>query len=204
MEGAPVPVPSASLRRTVLCYQRSEQNTRLAPLFGRPRLSVGLPAGFSIEGSYLPPRTIEGATPALASIAIAHTQALPWTQGRARLAVRVHGTIGTVRGAITCARAALQTSDSSAPCFGTRPSRDTFRPNMCGVEAVVGVAVAHDRVMLFGGGGATRLHPEFRVGFSDGLGASDETEILVRMTRAAIVGGITAHLTRAADVTMPV
>ncbi len=204
VEGATVPVPSASLRRTSLCYQSTAQSTRLAPVFGRARLTIGLPAGLSFEGSYLPPLTVAGATPALASLAVTRSQGLPWSDGPARLALRVHGTIGTVRGAITCARGALQTIDPSAPCFGTRPSRDTFRPDMLGGEAILVIPLSHERVTLFGGGGATWLRPQFRVGFIDGGGGADHTQILATLTRASILAGATAHVTRAIDLTMQV
>ena len=204
VEVAPVPVPTASLRRTSLCYQSTEQSTRLAPLFGRPRLTVGLPAGFSIEGSYLPPITIDGATPSLGSIALARTQALPGSAGRARLALRVHGTAGTVRGAITCAREALQTTDADAPCYGTHPSRDTFRPDMYGAEAAVGVLVAHARMTVFGGAGVSWLRPQFRVGFTDHRGATDTTRVLARLTRLTVVGGATAQVTGAFDISVQV
>ncbi|HKG90319.1 MAG TPA: hypothetical protein VKA84_00430 [Gemmatimonadaceae bacterium] len=198
-EGAPVPVPDAALRQTSLCYQSSTQSTRLAPLFGRPRVTLGLPAGLTLEGSYLPPITVGGATPALLSLAVARTQPLPGSGGRALVALRVHGTAGTVRGAITCARDQLQMADPAAPCYGTRPSRDTFRPDMVGGEAVAAVRAWRDRVALYGGGGVTWERPRFQVGFTDAAGTTDATRVSVELRRGTLLGGVTARASRTLD-----
>src|SRR5439155_11132922 len=66
-----VPSPSAALQRPEFCYQPHSENTKLTPAFGRPRITLGLPAGFALEASYLPPVTVGGATPNLASVAVA-------------------------------------------------------------------------------------------------------------------------------------
>jgi hypothetical protein len=198
-EAAPIPIPNAALRRTTLCYQSTTQSTRLAALFSRPRVTVGLPAGLTLEGSYLPPVTVGGATPALWSLAVARTQPLPGSGGRALLALRVYGTAGTVRGAITCARDHLQLADAAAPCYGTRPSRDTFRPDMAGGEATVAVRALRDHFALYGGGGVTWLRPRFRVGFTDAAGVPDATRVRVDLTRGTLIGGVAARLTRTVD-----
>ena len=201
VEGAPVPVPDAALQQTGFCYQRTTQSTRLAPFFGRPRVTVGLPAGLTVEGSYLPPITVAGATPALVSVALAHTQQLPGSGGRGLLTLRLHGTTGTVRGAITCARDRLQLTDAGAPCYGTGPSRDTFHPDMYGGEALAEFPLARDRVRLYGGVGLSQLRPGFQVGFTDAGGVHDATEIRANLTRGTVLGGITARLTSVADLT---
>ena len=198
-EAAPVPIPEAALRQTSLCYQSSTQSTRLAPLFGRPRVTIGLPAGLTLEGSYLPPVTVGGATPSLFSMASARTQPLPGSGGRALVALRVHGTVGTVRGAITCARDQLQQVDPAAPCYGTQPSRDTFRPDMVGGEATVAVRAWRGRVALYGGGGVTWLRPRFQVGFTDAAGVTDATRVSVDLRRGTLLGGVTAHASRTLD-----
>src|SRR6185437_4659407 len=75
-EGAYVPTASAALQRTDYCYTGKAENTGLTSFFGRPRLAVGLPGGFGLEVSYLPPITIAEATPNLGSAAFWFTRSV--------------------------------------------------------------------------------------------------------------------------------
>jgi hypothetical protein len=199
VEGAPIPTPNAALQHTHLCYQSTTQSTRLAPAFGRPRVTVGLPAGFAAEASYLPPVSIAGAQPNIGSIALSRAQSLPLTGGRATLLLRAHGTIGRVRGAITCPRSGLQTQDPAQPCYGSEPSRDSFDPNMFGAEGAISVRAPSGRIALYVGGGATWLRPRFQVGFTDATGIADATRVAVNLVRGTLFGGLTARVTNALD-----
>jgi hypothetical protein len=200
VEGAPVPTPDRALQRTHVCYQSTTQSTRLTPAFGRPRVTVGLPAGFAAEASYLPPVTIDGAQPNIGSVALSRAQSLPLSGGRATLLLRAHGTIGRVRGAITCPRSGLQLEDPQQPCYGSQPSRDSFDPNMFGTEGAISLRTANARIAVYAGGGVTWLRPRFRVGFTDATGFSDATRVEVNLVRGTIFGGLTARVTRALDV----
>jgi hypothetical protein len=198
-EGELVPTPDRALQRTHVCYQSTTESTRLAPAFGRPRIAVGLPAGFAIEGSYLPPLSIGGAQANLASLALSRTQSVPFTRGRATLLLRAHGTIGRVTGAITCPRSALQMEDAALPCYGRNPSRDRFDPNMFGGEGAVSAWVLPGRLALYAGGGVTWLRPRFQVGFTDANGFTDATRVAVDLVRGALFGGLTARVTDMLD-----
>lgn len=132
-EGALVPRASTALQRTSYRYSGKAENTGLAPVFGRPRLSLGLPGGVGIEDSYLPAVTIADATPNLASAAIWVTRSVSDVLA---LTLRAHGTAGTVLGPITCPTRSLQQSDASQPCYGKSPSRDEFRADMAGADVV--------------------------------------------------------------------
>ena len=195
-EAGNVPSPSPDLQRPEFCYQPHSENTKLAPAFGRPRITLGLPAGFALEASYLPPVTVGGATPHLASVALARPVDLAVGRRQVTLALRAHGTVGRVRGAITCPAGALQVGDAAAPCYGTRPSRDTFYPTMFGGEGAVALRGRSRRVALYAGGGVTWLRPRFRVGFTDAAGHVDATEVEARLVRGSAFGGVTV---RAAD-----
>jgi len=196
-EAGNVPSPSAALQRPEFCYQPHSENTRLTPAFGRPRIMLGLPAGFSLEASYLPPVTVGGATPNLASVAVARPMDFIVGGNEAILALRVHGTFGRVRGAITCPRSALQTTDAGAACYGTQPSRDNFYPGMFGSEGALGLRVRNGRVALYAGGGATWLRPRFRVGFTDATGYVDSTEVEARLVRGSVFGGVSVRASEA-------
>ena len=196
-EAGNVPSPSAALQRPEFCYQPHSEHTSLTPAFGRPRITLGLPAGFALEASYLPPVTVGGATPHLASVALARPIDYIVGKREVTLALRAHGTFGRVRGAITCPSSALQTADATAPCYGTRPSRDNFYPGMFGSEGAIGLRPRGGRVALYVGGGANWLRPRFRVGFTDATGYVDSTEVEARLVRGSAFGGVTVRATNA-------
>jgi hypothetical protein len=197
-EVSPIPIPDPAIQHTGYCYQSKVENTRLAPVFGRPRLAIGLPAGFVIEGSYVPAVRVWDAEPELGSIALSNAQRLPFGPGSTRLTLllRAQGTMGHVRGPITCPASGLQTTDPTAPCFGTHPSRDTFHPNMYGGEGALGLTTRDGRWSAYVGGGVTWLQPRFTVGFTSGDGLVDSTHVIVNLVRGSVFGGITANLIR--------
>ena len=202
-EIGPVPSPKESLRRTGACFTAKDENTKLTPVFGRPRVTIGLPLGFALSGSYLPPVTIGDATPNLGSLALSLVEEFrigPWLD-RSALMVRAHHTFGSVRGPITCPRKALQQTSASAPCHGTKPSEDTFRPNMSGVDGTLAVSSRNGAVGVYGGAGINWLRPRFQVGFTSSSGNVDVTRVEVDMTRLAVFAGATAHLPRGLDAT---
>lgn len=196
-EAGNVPSPSPELQRPEFCYQPHSENTKLTPAFGRPRITLGLPAGFALEASYLPPVTVGGATPNLASFAIARPMDLNVGRNDVTLALRAHGTLGRVRGAITCPRSALQTTDPVAPCYGTQPSRDNFYPKMFGSEGALGLRTQGGRVAFYVGGGVTWLRPRFQVGFTDATGYVDTTDVEARLVRGSAFGGVSVNVSEA-------
>ena len=197
-EVEPMPIPDAAIEQTGYCYPSKGENTRLSPIFARPRVTVGLPAGFIVEASYVPPVHLSDAQPNLASFALSRAQLLPvapWG-GSVTLLLRAHGTVGQVRGPITCPSKGLQMDDPNQPCFGTVPSRDTFHPYMVGGEGALSLTTHDGRVAIYAGGGINFLRPRFQVGFVSGDGFADSTRVLVNLTRGTIFGGVTARLTR--------
>jgi hypothetical protein len=203
-EGEYIPKPDPTIERTGLCFTQKSEHTSLSPVFGRPRITIGGPFGFALEAAYLPPVTIARATPNLFSFAVSqshHFSVGPAVSG-ATLSVRVHGTFGNVKGAITCPRSSLQQSDPTAPCYGTAPSKDTFHPDMFGAEAAVGIAPGAGTFSWYGGAGANRIDPHFQVGFTNANGTVDRTEVVLRepIVRATVFGGVTAVLRNILDI----
>lgn len=191
-EAIPVPSPDPLLTHPDYCYQNTANNTKLAPLFARPRLVIGLPAGLAIEASYVPPVSVSNAHVTLGSLALSRTQSLSIGRSSVLLQLRAHGTIGRIDGPITCARASLQIADAGAPCYGTAPSRDSFDPRSLGVEAAIGTQLR--RVDVYAGGGANWLRPHFRAGFTDARGNVDRTTIDVALVRGVAFGGATLRV----------
>ncbi len=185
-----VPSPPASIRRASFCNRKSE-NTELSPVFPRPRLALGLPGGFYVEGSYLPPVTVLDATPNLGSIALGWSHSLTGSESGPStwVTLRAHATFGSVKGPITCSADAIQTTAINQQCYGNRPSDDTYRPNMMGGEGIVGWN-ANPRFSGYVGAGYTAIKPRFQVNFTSLLGTTDNTKLLLNDSRlAAFAGG---------------
>ncbi len=198
-----VPKPDPALEQTGACFTQKSEETSLSPVFGRPRITIGIPLGFTIELAYLPPITIARATPNLFSFAVAHASNFSFgPRGGTTLMLRGHGTYGTVKGSITCPSGSLQQTTPTGPCYGTEPSEDTFRPNMFGGEIALGISPTSRGISVYAGAGANRIDPHFRVGFTDLTGFVDTTRVELQepMTRATVFGGVTAVVRQAFDI----
>jgi hypothetical protein len=196
-EVSPVPAADPAIEHANECFAASAtQHSRLTRVFARPRLILTLPLGLAVEGSYIPPIKVGDADPNLGSVALSETAPLggfgPF--GSSALMLRAHSTFGHVRGPITCAETSLQQTDPAAPCFGNRPSNDTFNPTMYGLEGVYGVTSRGGRFEFFAGTGVTWLRPRFEVGFTNLDGVLDNTRIEVNLQRWSLLGGATLNL----------
>jgi hypothetical protein len=179
------------------CFNSKSENTDLSHVFPRPRLIIGLPSGFALELSYLPPVTVASATPNLASAALSWTRRLsPATL----LQIRAHGTTGHVSGAITCPASALQTTADTLSCFaatGTVPSDDQFYPTMYGGDAAIGWTSGSGALSAFVGAGLTALQPSLHVHFASTFGGvpfTDTNTVATTTTRGAFTAGAAWHL----------
>ncbi len=203
-EGEYIPKPNQAIEQTGACFTQKSEHTSLSPVFGRPRITVGGPFGLAFEAAYLPPVTIARAKPNLFSFGISHAHhfaAGPVSRGTT-LMLRVHGTFGNVKGAITCPKSSLQQTSNSSPCFGTTPSTDTFHPDMFGGEVAAGFAPGTGGISFYAGAGANRIDPHFQVGFTDANGAVDRTQVDLDspLVRPAAFGGVTAIVRRILDI----
>src|SRR3979409_1789567 len=102
-EGEYIPKPNPAIEQTGACFTQKSEHTSLSPVFGRPRITIGGPFGFALEAAYLPPVTIARATPNIFSFGVSqahHFAAGPVTTGTTVM-LRIHGTFGNVKGAIT-------------------------------------------------------------------------------------------------------
>jgi hypothetical protein len=201
-----VPTPPASVAQSsAACYSlKKSEHTGLSPVFPRPRIIVGLGAGVTLEAMYLPPVTVADATPNMGSVALAW--ATPLGGGRTNgllLTTRVHATFGQVQGPITCPQSALQQSNLGQPCWGSAPSKDTYHPNVAGLE--LGVATATTGALnWYGGVGYASLMPRFQVGFALQDGNHDLTKLRVDLARASLFGGLGYAVTKSVALTAQV
>jgi hypothetical protein len=212
VELSPLPTPDTALQHTGVCYLSKAEHTTLAPVFPRPRVTLWLPLGFAAEASYDPPIPIGQANVDIASFALENTRHLVSLPGvDLALMLRAQGTLGTIKGPITCPRSALQLTDSSGACYGTQPSDDAFNPAMFGLEGTVGASLLDGHLAAYLGGGVSWLRPTFDVRFHDlaqgyyGYGSGYYQSqylphLVVDLTRATFFGGIVWHILRAVDV----
>lgn len=200
-EGGPIPSPDPAIQVSSACHTKKSENTGLSPFFGRPRLTLTLPEGFAVEASYLPPIEIHEAKPNLGSAALSWMRRIRMapTGNATAVMLRLHGTVGHVRGPITCPRKALQQTDPLGSCFGTQQSVDTFRPTMAGIEGILSTAAWDGRLAFYAGAGENFLRPRFQVGFVDSFGNADSTLIVVNLNRMTMFAGVTAEISSAID-----
>jgi hypothetical protein len=110
-----------------------EEDLNNAPIFARPRLTIGLPWRFALTLAYLPPIRLFGVKPNLFAFALERPlyERKPWTVG-----VRAYGQIGEVEGAFTCPEDVAEfTPGSPQNPFGCeKESDDTATLRYGGVE----------------------------------------------------------------------
>ena len=180
-----IPQPPDALRHTGVCFLPKEENSQLSSVLPRPRLAVGLPAGFFLEATYLPPVTVSNATPNMVSLALGFVRQLT---GHVGVALRGHTTFGRVRGPITCPTSALQHNDSTKACYGDEHSTDTYHPNIAGVEGALTWS-GTSRVAGYAGAGFSSLRPRFQVGFQPSNKPFDSTRVETNLSRITLMLG---------------
>jgi hypothetical protein len=183
-----VPPPPAAITHTDVCYAAKSEHTGLSSVFPRPRLVVGLWQGFSVEGMYLPQVTVAEATPNMGSVALAWASPPIGSMNGIQFTVRAHATLGHVKGPITCPRSDIQQTDPAGICWATKPSEDTYSPNVSGVEGGAGASAG--RVRWYGGVGYASLMPRFQVGYRAINGTLDSTRVRVDLARVTGVAGL--------------
>ena len=171
---------------TVCRPGKGPENTDFASVLPRPRVSLGLPAGLAMELSWVPPVTINGATPNLLGFSLGRTFALGESM---RLGVRLHATTGKIEAPITCNEEALE--DPISECFDGTLSDDRYKPNALGADLTAGWSLGGGRVRPFVGTGINLLRPRFQVHFINQFGQLDDRKVEVDLERVVMFGGMT-------------
>jgi len=118
-----------------------EENVNRTPVFGRPRISLGLPHNVTVTAGYVPPVRIDGIRPNILTFAASRPVIVSQVW---RLAVRAHGLIGNLQGDITCDRETVSAGLDPVrnPYLCEAPSNDTMSIRAGGLEVSSGFAVA--------------------------------------------------------------
>jgi len=188
LEGAYIPTIDSATRMATYCRPgKGPENTGLLFGFARPRAAIGLPGGFLLEGSWVPPITVNGVTPNVGSVALGKGFGLG--QGPLMVGLRIFAVFGLVKGPFTCDDDDLANPNSE--CFQGTRSEDHYHPNTYGGEVSMGWHLSEGRIHPYVGGGINLLRPRFQVNFTNQFGALDSTKIEVNLTRGVVFGGVT-------------
>ncbi len=134
-------VPSLSAaERTVGFDGTKEEDFDRTSVFGRPRIAVGLPGGWSLEGSYLPPVDISGIEPELVALAVGRAA---FRQRAFPVAFRLVAQRGRFDGDITCSAREIAEGPNEFGC--ETPSADTMDLESLSFETTVSRRSTPDR-----------------------------------------------------------
>ncbi|MBM4185966.1 MAG: hypothetical protein FJ206_01515 [Gemmatimonadetes bacterium] len=175
-------VDPATATPTVCRPGKGPENTDLLFAVPRPRVSVGLGAGFAIEGSWVPPARLNDVEANLFGVAVSYGTGIG---GSAGIVVRAHATLGRINAPITCPDQEL--ANQVSECFQGTRSDDRYHPNVAGLEALVHW---RGRVQPYLGAGYNRLMPRFQVHFVNSQGSLDDRKVEVDLNRLAVLGGV--------------
>ncbi len=149
LEGSWVPSLSEDERRIGFNGRKTEDLNK-THVFGRPRITFGLPKKFSLTLSWAPPVEVGGATPNLISAAVGRPFA---TSGDWRFGWRFYAQTGKIEGDFTC--------DENTVAAGDDPVRNPFRCHAVSDDEVsmdyAGIEISTARR------GDSRFEPHFAV-----------------------------------------
>jgi hypothetical protein len=192
LEGTWLPAIDAETRTPTYCRpDKGPEDINKLSVLPRPRVRIGLPGGFAIEGSWVPPVRINGVKSNLFGISVERTVPLASKPGMA-VRLRAHGTFGVVHSAVTCPEEAL--TDTASVCFGGTESDDSYRPDMFGLDVSMGLPLLGNALTGYAGLGPTWMRPRFQVNFTNAQGEVDNSKVETNLTRFAYFGGLTWRL----------
>jgi opacity protein-like surface antigen len=177
--------PAVATPTTCRPDKQGPEHTDLLFAAPRPRARLGLPAGFALEASWIPPVRMSDVRANVVGVALSRTSGL----GRhGLLELRAHGSFGVIKAPITCDDQALQ--DAGSPCYQGTRSNDSFKPNVLGVSAALGWALGPS-LQPYVGAGYNHLAPRFQVNFTNQFGVVDRRHVVVDLDRLALFAGVT-------------
>jgi hypothetical protein len=161
LEGGWVPQLSEEQRTVGFIGEKPEDLNRTS-VFGRPRLSLGLPAQLTATLAWAPPVDVGGIEPRLLSLSLARPL---WQGSRARLGARLFGERGTLRGDLSCPADRAGSDDPERNPYGCdEPSRDTMSTRLVGLELSAGTTLESlPRVAPYAAVAGSRVHAEYQV-----------------------------------------
>jgi hypothetical protein len=174
-----------------------EEDLNKAPLFVRPRLSIGLPDRFTLTLAVTPPITVFGLKPWLLAAGLERPM---YTSHQWSLGWRTYGQIGTVTGAFTCPRSVLAFPEGSAEnSYGCEAeSSDVVTLRYAGAELMATRSVeALGKVVPHLAVGGNYVNSIFQVN-AHTFGFLDRTRIQTSGATVSFSGGVGYRFSRRA------
>ena len=169
------------------CYPgKAADNVNVLSVLPRPRVLVGLPGGFTFEGSWVPPIRVSGVKPNLFGLAV--SRPLPVAGGKGVVNPRLHATLGEVHAPVTCPEEYLD--DPGSACFGGTESDDRYQPNQYGVDVALAWPLGGG-FTPYAGAGWEHIDPTFETNFTNAQGDLDDTRVAATLDRAVLFAGAT-------------
>ncbi len=148
--------------RTVGFNGTKEEDLNRSPVFGRLRLTVGLPHKFSLTFGVVPPLELDGAKPTLFALALGRPV---YETEKIRLGVRLFAQAGKIEGDFTCsARTVAAGNDPRKnPYSCLEPSKDELTPRYIGFELASAFKLPNRRFEPYVALAINHLDLEFQV-----------------------------------------
>jgi hypothetical protein len=167
--------------------------TNLAPIFPRPRVGLSVGSWF-VEASWIPPVKVFDVTANVVSGAITGPA---WQLRGFKVSPRVWGTIGRVKGTITCAASEMVGRGAdldryyATVCHG-RESEDWFDPRMLAAELIGTAPLIGETITGYAGAGARLDRTRFDIGVQtlDGARDADHPVLELEATRPHVTLGV--------------
>ena len=175
------------------------ESTNLAPFFPRPRASVRL-GSWTVEGSWIPPMEVFEVEANLLSAAVI---APSFRAGGVTLAPRFWGTIGRIKGSMTCSESEMLGNGAdleqyyNTVCHG-RESDDWFEPRTVGGEIVGSKGMGTTAFDVYAMFGARYDRTRFDIGVlnTDGSRDTDHPVLELEAFRPHAAVGISWRVSR--------
>lgn len=183
-------VPSLSVaERRVGFNGTKDEDINRTSVFGRPRVAVGLPKDFTLEGSYLPPIDISGVEPDL--LALALSRPLRSTR-RMNTGLRLAVQHGTFSGDFTCSAREI---DNGPNDFGCEvPSNDEMTVDTASLEFSVARRTDSEASLEpYASVAVTSMDLEFQVR-ADYRGLNDRTRLVASGTTYSVALGVARQI----------
>lgn len=165
------------------------QNTNFTKVLPRPRLRWRPSADWLLEGAAFPEVQVVGVTPDMYALSAAYH--LGARESEIGFWVRAHYLKADIEGPITCPEEAVEDPAKSV-CFGGQVSSDRFRPEAYGVDLIVGgPRLFADVLAWYAAAGYRHETLRFETHFVNAFGRLDDQELVARLDRASILGGLT-------------
>ena len=191
-----LPKVDAAVATPTVCRpdKHGPENTDLLFAAPRPRAWLGLPGGFVLEASWIPPIRMSEVRANVVGVALSRVTDLK-SHGLV-LDFRAHASAGVVKAPITCDDAALQ--DAGSPCYQGTRSNDAFKPNILGLSAALGWGLG-GTLRPYAGAGYNHLAPRFQVNFTNQFDVVDRRHVVVDLDRLVLFAGVSWSASRRLD-----